>query len=208
MGETPFPPYHPDPDCPLCGGVGSACGDDTCCPCRCVLTADATVPSHRPATEGTPPMTTTRYTADAVVLAPHSGGMYVLLIRRAADHDTEPGRLALPGGHVDATESAETAAYRELREETGLDLHAIGATLLRVGRFDEPGRDPRGHYVTDAHVTVLSGVQRVVGQDDADEAVWLPVAEALDAGLAFDHRRILLAAMRRIGITPDLLGAR
>lgn len=25
------------PDCRLCGGVGSRCGDDTCCPCRCVL---------------------------------------------------------------------------------------------------------------------------------------------------------------------------
>ena len=35
--DTPYPPYNPDPDCQLCGGVGSRCGDDTCCPCRCVL---------------------------------------------------------------------------------------------------------------------------------------------------------------------------
>ena len=141
----------------------------------------------------------TRFTADAVVFAPAGDRMWVLLVRRAADHDTEPGKLALPGGHVDLGEDALSAAYRELAEETGLDLRASGVGLRFVDRFDAPGRDPRGRYVSDAYVAVLPHLVDVQGMDDADEAVWMPLHEALPATLAFDHSLILRAALTRAG---------
>lgn len=146
------------------------------------------------------------YTADAVVLAPDGDQLCVLLIRRAADHDTEPGKWALPGGHVDPGETAAYAAYRELREETGLDLCAMGAGLAgltwltHVGRYDEPGRDPRGHYITDAFIVRLSTTMPVTGMDDADLAEWVPVDEARTAALAFDHGLILRDAVRCAGL--------
>jgi 8-oxo-dGTP diphosphatase len=140
-------------------------------------------------------MTTVRYTADAVVLAPVEDTLHVLLVRRAADHDTEPGKWALPGGHVDPDETAESAAYRELAEETGLDLRTHAAGLCLIGVFDAPGRDPRGRYVSAAYATRLPSPLSVVGQDDADHAEWMPIDAALAEGLAFDHHEILRAAL-------------
>jgi mutator protein MutT len=46
----------------------------------------------------------------------------ILLTRRAAGMRAHAGQWALPGGRIDAGESAEQAALRELHEEVGLDL--------------------------------------------------------------------------------------
>lgn len=137
---------------------------------------------------------TIRYTADTIVLGHHPAGWHVLLIRRAADHDTEPGKWALPGGHVDTDETALDAAYRELVEETGLTL---GADLSMLGVYDTPGRDPRGRYVSVAWATTLATLPSVAGSDDADCAEWVPIGEALNRGLAFDHDRILRDAVAK-----------
>lgn len=57
----------------------------------------------------------------------------VLLTRRAATMRQHAGQWALPGGRVDAGESAEQTALRELAEEVGLQLDE-GAIL---GRLDD-----------------------------------------------------------------------
>ncbi|MEO7547396.1 MAG: CoA pyrophosphatase [Ramlibacter sp.] len=57
----------------------------------------------------------------------------LLLTRRAAGLRSHPGQWALPGGSMDAGESPEQAALRELQEEVGLQLDAAAV----LGRLDD-----------------------------------------------------------------------
>lgn len=142
-------------------------------------------------------MSTSRLTADAVLLAHHAERWHVLLIERGKDPFA--GRWALPGGHVGGDEDFRDAAARELSEETGLILPADAGL---VGVYGAAGRDPRGRYVTWAYSAVLAELPTPHADDDASAARWVPLAEVvadLDA-LAFDHGRIVLAALERLGM--------
>jgi len=45
----------------------------------------------------------------------------VLLERRKKDRKVDPGRIAIPGGHVENAETLEQTCKRELEEELGLE---------------------------------------------------------------------------------------
>jgi 8-oxo-dGTP diphosphatase len=128
---------------------------------------------------------TIRLTADVVALTPD--GRVLLIERRWEPHT---GCWALPGGHVDPGETSQAAAARELAEETGIDIAA--EDLRQIGTFDEPGRDPRGRYVTVAYVAVVPADTRTTAGDDAQAARWWPLTDL--PPLAFDHADILRAA--------------
>lgn len=66
----------------------------------------------------------------------------VLLGRRLGSHGS--GSWALPGGHLDFGESAETCATRELLEETGLTASGLRRAPFTVDNFLVDG----AHYVT------------------------------------------------------------
>ena len=84
-----------------------------------------------------------RRAAVAQVLLPDVDGRPCFLItRRAATLRRHTGQWALPGGRVDAGETAERAALRELQEEVGLSLHE--STVLGV--LDDYGT--RSGYTT------------------------------------------------------------
>lgn len=60
--------------------------------------------------------------AVAIALVAQEDGLAFLLTRRSSTLRRHAGQWALPGGRVDAGESAPAAARRELAEELGLDL--------------------------------------------------------------------------------------
>jgi 8-oxo-dGTP diphosphatase len=129
-------------------------------------------------------------TADVLVVAGDpEGERSVLLIRRCG----EPyrGRLALPGGFVDAGETVEQAAVRELQEEAGVDT--VESDLRLAGVYSEPGRDPRGWTVSALFRIDLGTRPAARHGDDAAAVEWVSVAEALahPAWFAFDHDRML-----------------
>jgi 8-oxo-dGTP diphosphatase len=64
----------------------------------------------------------------------------IVLVQRS-----DSGKWGLPGGMVDWGEDIPTAAVRELKEETGLDLVKIRRL---VGVYSAPDRDPRLHSIS------------------------------------------------------------
>ena len=118
-------------------------------------------------------------TVDIIIFRLADNNPEVLLIKRGKD--PYKGRWALPGGFIDKEEPLETAAARELKEETGL----TNILLTQMHTFGDPGRDPRGHTVSVVYVGYLTDESTASAGDDAAEAEWFKTGKLPD--LAFDH---------------------
>ncbi len=125
-------------------------------------------------------------TADCVVFCHGAEALEVLLIERR--FEPFKGCWALPGGFMMMDEDAETAAKRELLEETGVRVDKVE----QCGAFTDVDRDPRDRVVTIAYRALLDKTEAVAA-DDAQKAEWFPV-DALPP-LAFDHDRIIQSAL-------------
>ena len=117
----------------------------------------------------------------------------VLLVRRSPDSRAFPGHWSFPGGKVEADENSRQAARREALEESGVEI----GLLAFLGFFDEPGRDPRGRYVTVAWLAQpIGGTPKSEDPDGGTvETAWFNIREAVDLKLAFDHNKLLLKAL-------------
>ena len=93
---------------------------------------------------------------------------------------------ALPGGFVDYGETTESAAIRESKEETSIDVDLI--KLFNV--YSEPDRDPRGHTVTVAYLA-KGDLNQMKADDDAKEIEIFSFKDLDSIDLAFDHKDIL-----------------
>jgi len=122
-------------------------------------------------------------TVDAVIITGEKKPR-VLLIRRK--HDPFAGVWAIPGGFVDMDERLETAARRELQEETGVGVKH----LQQLAVFGDPGRDPRGRTISVVFLgRVNPGRVQPAADDDAAEVAWHYLYRP--PKMAFDHARIL-----------------
>jgi ADP-ribose pyrophosphatase YjhB (NUDIX family) len=136
--------------------------------------------------------------ADVVALRRGPRGVdQALVIARHTDSGAEAGRFALPGGFVNAGETAVQAAVRELAEETGLAVDP--AALVEVGVVEGGGRDPRDTPERWVRSTVFgcrlpAGPSTIVrGGSDAARAFFVDV-DRLPGPLAFDHDALLARA--------------
>ncbi len=123
-------------------------------------------------------------TVDVVALDHAGGETRVLLVKRK--NFPYKDRWALPGGFVDQNEDTATAAAREIEEEAGLRVGNL--SFLCVA--DKPDRDPRGRTISLVYKANSAQGDPYAG-DDAVEAAWFELSDALYLPLAFDHNEIL-----------------
>ena len=98
------------------------------------------------------------------------GYLSLLLIKRGGHPYL--GHWALPGGFLAPGESIEECALREVWEETTVEP----ASLMSIGLFSEPGRDPRGWIISNAFVSVIGTDEELQRSgDDAADAQWFDV---------------------------------
>jgi 8-oxo-dGTP diphosphatase len=104
----------------------------------------------------------------------------IILIQRA----NPPYGWALPGGFVDYGESLESAAIREAKEETSLEV----VLEDQFHTYSDPARDPRHHTVTTVFIGKGIGVPK-----PADDAKQLGMFSKhnLPVPIVFDHTKII-----------------
>lgn len=127
---------------------------------------------------------------DTVIFRKNDTETEILLIKRK----NEPFKnlWAIPGGFVEENEDLETAAKRELKEETSIEID----TLIQLKAFGTPFRDPRNHVVSIAFVGFVDNDKIALAADDALETKWFEVNEL--PNLAFDHDEIINFALSKI----------
>ncbi len=130
------------------------------------------------------------HTVDSLVIT--SGHM--LLVERGKRPGK--GKLAIPGGYLNANETIDRATLRELREETRIDVSdtRIRAGFIKRQMFDDVHRSARGRVITHASLFRLPAERKlpaVKGSDDAARAFWLPFSALEQTQMFEDHYHII-----------------
>lgn len=130
-------------------------------------------------------------TTDAVVV--QSG--HVLVVRRRQP----PGKhlWALPGGFLASFVRIEDNMLKELKEETKIQIpkDVLRGNIVGEKVFDHPDRSLRGRTITHGFCIHLrdGDLAHVEGDDDADKAFWVPLADLYEHEDKFfeDHVHII-----------------
>lgn len=127
-------------------------------------------------------------TADAIVFRKTGSTTQVLLIQRA--NPPFEGMWAIPGGFIEMDEPLETAALRELEEETGI----TDVALQQFYTYGTVDRDPRHRTITVAYTGMLSNENmHAKANDDAADCKWFDIEQIPQLG--FDHNIIIADAV-------------
>jgi 8-oxo-dGTP diphosphatase len=129
--------------------------------------------------------TSTVHAAGGVVLRVEAGHLQVLLI---ATHGSR--RWSLPKGRLEAGESADIAAIREVLEETGIQATVV-APLDTVEYFFFGQRTHRYHKFVEYFLMAYERGDLVPQISEVDAAQWCAIPEAV-ARLTYPNDRKLV----------------
>ncbi len=114
-----------------------------------------------------------------VAIIPIQANGSITLIKRRDNQ-----KWALPGGFVDWGEDVPSAARRELKEETGQEIHQFGRLL---GIYSDPHRDPRLHSICVTVEAYVEGELKIHDQGEVLEIKTFHLMELPFSNLAHDH---------------------
>ena len=131
-------------------------------------------------------------TTDVVILTIEDEQLKVLLIKRA--NEPFKNQWALPGGFMFENESPEKAAFRILKDKAGIK----NVYLEQLYTFAGSGRDPRGNIITVSYFALAHKEKIKISKSDKTQTpTFFPVKKL--PKLAFDHNRIVIYALKRLG---------
>ncbi|OAB36677.1 phosphohydrolase [Paenibacillus macquariensis subsp. defensor] len=94
----------------------------------------------------------------------------ILMVR-----NKDNGRWSLPGGAVEENETLQTAAIREAKEETGLDVEVFGIVAVNEGVLKK--RNEHNLFFT-FRAKVIGGREEIVRPDEITDMVWVDIEQA------------------------------
>ena len=89
-----------------------------------------------------------------------------------------PGKLVVPGGHVELGERIEQAAVREAKEETGLDIHDLRFLCWQEFVYD-PSFWKQRHFIFFDYACQAASTD-VLLNDEAEAYQWVEPGMALE----------------------------
>lgn len=120
-----------------------------------------------------------------VVVAALLGPQGILLCRRSPAAKAYPDKWDLPGGHIEAGESAADALVRELREELGIMVQRPRATpSFQLSKGDG---GPGSLLLQGWAIRGWEGVPGLRAPEEHTEIGWFAVPGALRLDLAHDE---------------------
>ncbi|MGA5819717.1 NUDIX domain-containing protein [Kitasatospora sp. NPDC094028] len=130
--------------------------------------------------------------ADPIVVAGAGAERRVLLITR-----DDIRQVAIPGGMVDAGETAPAALVRELKEETGVDLAGHQPVILGRDIVNDWRQSDHAWVASTSALYRLPATVAATGADDALDADWYPFGDLDQLEMAITAAgRTLYAAHR------------
>ncbi len=130
------------------------------------------------------------YSAGGLVIRRFHGRPFFAAIRPRKNE----GVLALPKGHPDEGESAEDAAAREVREETGLDAELV-EKLGDVRYFYMTRKRNRVFKIVSFYLFRYRSGSVRDHDHEVESAEWVPLADA-ERLLSYDGEREIAAKAR------------
>ncbi len=137
-----------------------------------------------------PPRARVETSAGGVIYRWHDEFPHILLIRDAYQH------WGFPKGHLEEGETAEDAAVREVKEETGIR----GVVLAPLGTIDYwfVAENRRVHKTVHHYLLEAAGGELSDEDIEVTEVAWVPLTEVTGRLAYADERRLL-------DKVPDLL---
>jgi 8-oxo-dGTP diphosphatase len=124
-------------------------------------------------------------TVDTVIFNgfPGENKKFILIKRK---NNPFKNHWAIPGGFVEYGETVESAAIRESKEETGIDIEL--KKIFNI--YSKPNRDPRCHTITIVYLATGNTNDMKAGSD-AKNICLCSFEELSSLKIAFDHEKIL-----------------